>query len=81
VRKQHFKLRRPDLSAQLEERYRQEKDARSKVRFANWLFDSIENLRKALRPGLQRFWDEAQAILSLNGSPWLQSQVNATAKI
>ena len=32
MRKQHFKLRRSDLSAQLEERYRQEKDARNKVR-------------------------------------------------
>ncbi len=32
MRKQHFKLRRPDLNAQLEERYRQEKDARKKVR-------------------------------------------------
>ena len=31
MRKQHFKLRRPDLSAQLEERYRKEKDARNKV--------------------------------------------------
>ena len=32
MRKQHFKLRRPDLSAQLEERFHQEKDARNKVR-------------------------------------------------
>ena len=32
MRKQHFKLRRPNLSVQLEERYRQEKDARNKVR-------------------------------------------------
>ena len=29
--KQHFKRRRPDLSAELEKRYRQEKDARNKV--------------------------------------------------
>jgi transposase len=49
--------------------------------FSNRLFESIENLRKALRPGLQRFWDDAQAVLSLIGRPWLQSQANATAKI
>jgi len=49
--------------------------------FANGLFDSIANLRKALRPGLQRFWDDAQAVLSLIGRPWLQSQANATVKI
>jgi len=49
--------------------------------FSNGLFESIENLRKALRPGLQRFWDDAQAVLSLIGRPWLRSQANATAKI
>ena len=32
VRKQHFNLRRPDLSAQLEERFHQEKDTRNKFR-------------------------------------------------
>ena len=49
--------------------------------FANGVFESIENLRKALLPGLQRFLDDAQAVLSLIGRPWLQSQANATAKI
>ena len=48
--------------------------------FANGLFESIENLRKALHPGLKRFWDDAQAVLSLIGRSWLQSQANATAK-
>ena len=48
--------------------------------FSNGLFDSIENLRKALRPDLQRFWDDPQAVLSLIGRPWMQSQANATAK-
>jgi len=48
--------------------------------FSNGLFESIENLRKALRPSLQRFWDDAQAVLSLIGRPWLQSQANATVK-
>jgi transposase len=48
--------------------------------FANGLFESIENPRKALRPELKRFWDDAQAVLSHIGRPWLQSQVNATAK-
>ena len=49
--------------------------------FSNGLFESISSLRKALRPGLERFWDDAQAVLSLIGRPWLQSQANATAKI
>ena len=49
--------------------------------FSNGLFESIEKLRKALRPGLQRFWDDAQAVLSLIGRLWLQPQANATAKI
>jgi hypothetical protein len=48
--------------------------------FANGLFESIENLRKALRPELKRFWDDAQAVLSHIGRPWLQSQANDTAK-
>jgi hypothetical protein len=48
---------------------------------SNGLFDSIENLRKALQSGLQRFWDAAQAVLSLIGRPWLHSQANATVKI
>jgi transposase len=48
--------------------------------FSNGLFESISSLRKALRPGLERFWDDAQAVLSLIGRPWLQSQANATAK-
>jgi len=37
--------------------------------FANGLFESIENLRKALHPGLKRFWDKTQAVLSLIWSP------------
>jgi hypothetical protein len=48
--------------------------------FANGLFESIENLIKALRSDFQRFWDVAHAVLSLIGWPWLQSQANATAK-
>ncbi len=49
--------------------------------FSNALFESMENFRKALWSGLQRFWDDAQVVLSLIGRPWLQSQANATAKI
>ena len=48
--------------------------------FANGLFESIEKLRKALHPGLKRFWEDAHAVLSLIGRPWLRSQANATAK-
>jgi hypothetical protein len=37
--------------------------------FSNGLFESIEKLRKSLQPGLQRFWDDAQEVLSLIGRP------------
>ena len=49
--------------------------------FSNALFESMENFRKALWSGLQRFWDDAQVVLSLIGRPWLQSQANAATKI
>jgi hypothetical protein len=49
--------------------------------FANGLFDSIEKMRAALLPGLRRFWEDAAAVLSLVGRPWLHDQANATVKI
>ena len=49
--------------------------------FANALFDSIEKLRAALLPGLRRFWEDAAAVLSLVGRPWLHDQANAIVKI
>jgi hypothetical protein len=49
--------------------------------FANGLFESIENLRTALLPGFQRFWDDAQAVLSLIGRPLFQFKTTATARI
>ena len=48
--------------------------------FANGLFHSIAQLRKALRPGLRRFWDDASAVLSLIGRPWLHDQANSSVK-
>jgi transposase len=49
--------------------------------FANALFDSIEKMRTALLPGLRRFWEDAAAVLSLVGRPWLHDQANAIVKI
>jgi hypothetical protein len=49
--------------------------------FANALFDSIEKMRAALLPGLRRFWEDAAAVLSLVGRPWLHDQANAIVKI
>ena len=61
------------MSAQIEQRYRQEKD----VRLKTWL---LCVKLAALRPGLRRFWEDAGKVLSL-GRPWLQAQANASAKV
>lgn len=44
----------------------------------NRVFTCIEELREAMLPALQRYWDDAKAVLSLIGRDWLQDQVNAT---
>jgi hypothetical protein len=49
--------------------------------FANGLFETIDRLRSALWPGLQRFWEDSSRVLSLIGRPWLHAQANASAKI
>jgi transposase len=49
--------------------------------FANALFKSIKKMRQALLPGLRRFWEDSEAVLSLVGRPWLHDEANATVKI
>lgn len=47
---------------------------------ANGLFSTIGKLRKAIEPALHRFWDDAAAVLSLVGRPWLHSEANVSYK-
>jgi hypothetical protein len=42
----------------------------------NRVFKTIGELRKATLPALQRFWNDAGAVLRLIGRPWLGLQVN-----
>lgn len=49
--------------------------------FANGLFKSIKALREALAPGLQRYWEDPNLVLSLVGRPWLHLQANSLSKI
>lgn len=49
--------------------------------FANGLFKSIKALRDALTPGLQRYWEDPNLVLSLIGRPWLHLQANSLSKI
>lgn len=39
---------------------------------------SINKLRGALLPSMQRFWDDADAVLRLVGRPWLRDQANVS---
>ena len=45
---------------------------------SNHCYRTISKLRDALLPPLQRFWDDADAVLRLVGRPWLHDQANAT---
>jgi len=49
--------------------------------FANGLFKSIKALRDALAPGLRRYWEDSNLVLSLIGRPWLHLQANFLSKI
>lgn len=51
-----------------------------KEQTANQVFATIEELRAATQPALQRWWDNSQAVLQLIGRPWLHSQANASVK-
>ena len=47
---------------------------------ANGLFSTVGKLRKAMEPALRRFWEDATAVLSLVGRPWLHSEANVLYK-
>lgn len=51
-----------------------------KDELGNRIFRSIEELREATVPILQRWWSDARAVLSLVGRPWLHTQANASWK-
>lgn len=51
-----------------------------KDRLGNRVFQSIEELREATVPILQYWWNDAHAVLSLVGRPWLHTQANASWK-
>jgi transposase len=51
-----------------------------KDEIANIVFESIEALREGMKPALQRFWEDASAVLSLIGRPWLRCSANSLRK-
>ena len=51
-----------------------------KDQLGNQIFESIEALREATIPHLQRWWSDSTAVLSLIGRPWLQVQANVSSK-
>jgi transposase len=46
----------------------------------NRVFETIEALREAMLPTLQRYWDDAAAVLKLIGREWMLTQANASPK-
>ena len=48
---------------------------------SNHCYKSIDKLRAALLPGLKRFWEDAEAVLSLVGRPWLRDQANVSCPV
>ena len=44
----------------------------------NRVFPTIEALREAMLPELERFWNDMAGVLRLIGRPWLLDQANAT---
>ena len=44
----------------------------------NRVFPTVEALREAMLPELERFWNDTAAVLRLVGRPWLLDQANAT---
>jgi transposase len=49
-----------------------------KDEIANRVFASVGRLRLGMKGALQRFWDDAKAVLTLIGRPWMHAQVNAS---
>ncbi|MFZ4778748.1 MAG: IS630 family transposase [Terrimicrobiaceae bacterium] len=48
-----------------------------KDEIGNAVFATVGQLRAAMRPALQRYWLDPQAVLSLIGRDWLANQANA----
>ena len=51
-----------------------------KDEIGNRVFETVEELREVTLPVLQRYWDDASAVLRLVGRSWLLDQVNASNK-
>lgn len=49
-----------------------------KDEIGNRVFATIDELRSATIPALQRYWDEAARVLRLIGREWIRSQANAS---
>lgn len=52
-----------------------------KDEIGNRVFATIEALREAMLPALQRWWSDAEAVLRLIGRSWLLDQANASRPI
>lgn len=46
----------------------------------NRVYETVEALRDAMLPTLQRYWNDAAAVISLVGRQWMLSQANASRK-
>ena len=46
----------------------------------NRIYKTIEELRESMDGVLQRWWGDAEKVLSLIGRPWLHDQANASWK-
>lgn len=49
-----------------------------KDEIGNRVFDTINQLRRAVLPALERYWDHPASVLRLVGRPWILDQANAT---
>ena len=49
-----------------------------KDEIANRVFATVAGLRTGMKAVLKRFWDDAGAVLSLIGRPWMLAQANAS---
>jgi transposase len=47
----------------------------------NWVFDTIEQTRGALKPEMQEYWQSPQKIFSLLGDNWLRQKTNSGYRV
>ena len=52
-----------------------------KDEIGNRIFETVEALREAMLPALERWWSDADAVLQLIGRSWLLDQANASHQI